>query len=116
MPDALYIFLAFFAVGVPVFVLTLLVRSWWRWRGERQVSCPRDHQPARVKVDEMGAAFHEIYGEPGPMLKVCSRWPEREGCGQECLVQIKPRGSETREWRNPRPERPPGTAGVPPAS
>ena len=22
-------------------------------------------------------------------LKDCSRWPEREGCGQECLAQIE---------------------------
>lgn len=115
MPDALYILLALFAVGVPVFVLTPLVRSWRRWRGERLVSCPRDRQTARVKVDELGAAFHETYGEPGPYLKACSRWPGKEGCGQECLTQIQPRRGEAEERRNPRPERPHGTAGVPPA-
>lgn len=94
MSQATYILLALFAVAVPIFVLTPLVRSWWRWRGTRQVSCPRDHQPACVKADEMDAAFHETWGTPGPVLRACSRWPEREGCGQECMVQITPRRRE----------------------
>lgn len=115
MPDVAYILLALLAVGVPVFVLTPLIRSWRSWRGNHLVSCPGDRQAACVKVDELGAAFHETWGEPGPVLKACSRWPERGGCDQGCLVQIKPRVSEAKEWRNLRSERLPGTAGVPPA-
>ena len=49
----------------------------------------------QMRVDEMDAAFHETWGTPGPVLRACSRWPEREGCGQECMVQITPRRRET---------------------
>jgi hypothetical protein len=28
-------------------------------------------------------------GVPEVRLKECSRWPERGGCGQDCLIQVE---------------------------
>jgi hypothetical protein len=90
MVNAVYILLAVLAVAVPAFVLTPVVRSWWRARGAQLVVCPRDRQPARVQPDPLEVAFLEVFHIPGQTLKSCSRWPAGSGCGQDCLVQISP--------------------------
>jgi hypothetical protein len=61
-----------------------LVR-WYRLRGARVVTCPETDAPAGVAVDAVHAAIH------GGKLRLesCSRWPERQGCGQECLRQME---------------------------
>jgi hypothetical protein len=56
-------------------------RSWWNWRGERVVTCPENLRHAGVKVDALHAGS-------GLRLAACSRWPEKAGCGQECLREI----------------------------
>ena len=45
---------------------------------ERLVTCPENLEPAAVKLALIGPTH----------LSACSRWPEMEGCGQECLSQI----------------------------
>jgi hypothetical protein len=35
------------------------------------------------------AALTSLSGDSVLRLTACTRWPEREGCGQECLVQIE---------------------------
>jgi hypothetical protein len=95
MINAVYVLLAVLAVAVPAFILTPVVRSWWRARGVRLVVCRRDHQPARVEPDPLEVAFLEVFHIPGQTLKSCSRWPtgSGNGCGQDCLVQISPRNA-----------------------
>lgn len=53
-------------------------------RGPRVVECPETKQPAAVGVASVKAAL-------GGRLELseCSRWPERAGCGRECLEQIE---------------------------
>jgi hypothetical protein len=66
------------------FLVTLLVRrvaGWLKFRGDRIVRCPENHRPAGVRVDAWRAAN-------GLALSACSRWPEKAGCGQECLAEI----------------------------
>ena len=62
---------------------------WWKYRGRRVVTCPENQRPAGVAVD----AFHVMataLGKPPQLrLESCSRWPEKAGCGQECLSQIE---------------------------
>jgi hypothetical protein len=53
------------------------------------VTCPETKCPAAVNVDTTLAAKQSLLGEPHLRLSECSRWPEREGCGQECLSQIE---------------------------
>lgn len=59
-------------------------RAWFRNRGERVVTCPENRRPAGVRVDAFRVAQLGSF-----RLAECSRWPERAGCGQECLSQIQ---------------------------
>jgi hypothetical protein len=64
------------------------VRKYLAARGDRVVTCPDNQQTAAVRVDAVHAALGGG-GAPAPFrLETCSRWPEKAGCGQECLAQI----------------------------
>ena len=86
-------------VGVVVAVGLLMVglgvrlrraaRTYLKFRGARIVSCPETHEAAAVRVAAGDAALKATVGRDELMLKECSRWPERELCGQECLAQIE---------------------------
>lgn len=86
---------AIIAVGAAV-GLTLLA-YWLRnglpavltFRGKRVVTCPETNTPAGVEVDLVHAAVSAFGRKPELRLTECSRWPERAGCGQECLTQIE---------------------------
>ena len=62
---------------------------WLRFRGTRVITCPENTRPAGVHVDERHAAASPRRGTPTLRLSACSRWPERQGCGQACLAQIE---------------------------
>lgn len=77
------ILLAVVALGI---VATIVLIPILRARGTRLVACPETKRPAAVELDAMRAAFG---AEPGQLrLASCSRWPERKGCGQECLTEV----------------------------
>jgi hypothetical protein len=81
------------AAAVALLALVLLARIWWgnrlRWRGARIVTCPENEAPAVVQVDASYAARTAVAGDRVLRLSKCSRWPEKEGCRQECLDQIE---------------------------
>jgi hypothetical protein len=66
-----------------------LVSSWLKYRGNRVIECPENHRPAGVVVDSSHAALTALGKSPELRLASCSRWPERAGCGQQCLAQIE---------------------------
>ena len=66
-----------------------LVNAWWKYRGRRVITCPENQRPAGVVVDVRHAAATALGKSPELRLSSCSRWPERAGCGQECLSQIE---------------------------
>jgi len=63
--------------------------AWWKYRGRRVIACPENHEAAGVSLDVGHAAFTALRGDPQLRLSQCSRWPERAGCGQDCLFQIE---------------------------
>lgn len=66
----------------------LLVR-WNQMRGARAITCPENREIAAVEVDAARAALTSIFrGQTVYQLTSCSRWPEKEGCGQECVAEI----------------------------
>jgi len=65
------------------------IRLWWTYRGARVITCPENLRPAGVLVDAAHAAASPFAQSPQLRLSSCSRWPERAGCGQECLQQIE---------------------------
>jgi hypothetical protein len=76
------------AIAALFFAIEPLVRLYRRYRGPRLVNCPETKAPAAVEVDALHFAFSDDY-EKKLHMKQCSHWPEREGCGQECLRQIE---------------------------
>jgi hypothetical protein len=65
-----------------------LVRSSSRYRGTRIVTCPETKKPAIVEVDSLHASLTSTVGLPDIRLEECSRWPIKEQCGQECLLDL----------------------------
>jgi hypothetical protein len=58
------------------------VLKYIRYRGTHVLTCPENHNPVAVRVDLLSS-------DPRPMLKTCSRWPEKEGCDQACVSQLE---------------------------
>ena len=78
------------AVSVMVFVgLRRAVQTYLKFRGERLIACPENLKPAAVRVAAGKAALDAAVGNEQLHLSACSRWPEKQGCGQECLSQIE---------------------------
>lgn len=73
-----------------VYVLPLVVlEAWERFRRSRVVTCPETGLPASVGVDAGHAAMTAAWGRPDLRIAACSRWPERAGCDQRCLVEMR---------------------------
>ena len=70
------------------FVAARLLVAWFRFRGDRVITCPESQRPAGVRLDARHAALTSL-GRPDFKLSACSRWPERAGCGQKCVSQIE---------------------------
>lgn len=66
-----------------------LMRAWLRFRGTRVVVCPENRELVAVAVDAPHAALTASQGRSDLRLETCTRWPEKAGCGQECLGQIE---------------------------
>jgi hypothetical protein len=65
------------------------VQEYFKFRGQRLVTCPQSQSAAAVEMAATEAALGAFVNEPTLRLKHCSRWPERQNCGQECLEQIE---------------------------
>lgn len=76
-----------FVVSLVPLVL-LGARTWFKYRGTRVVTCPETQGPAAVRVDVGHAARTLAANDPDLRIASCSRWPEREHCGQQCLAEI----------------------------
>lgn len=85
------IIIAVFVLAVGLIVLRAVPggRDYFKFRGERLVTCPETHKAAAVKVSALEAGVGAFLNEPTLHLKECSRWPERESCGQDCLQQVE---------------------------
>jgi hypothetical protein len=89
MPVSTVWLIAGIAIAMVIVAFTRLVGSWWKFRGARLITCPENQRPAGVQVDAAHAALTSIGKSPELRLSTCSRWPERSGCGQQCLTQIE---------------------------
>jgi hypothetical protein len=65
------------------------LRAYFKLRGKRLVTCPETEHPAAVDLDALHLAKDAVFGTPQLRLSECTRWPERQGCGQECLKEIE---------------------------
>src|SRR5579859_598075 len=77
------------AAGLFVFRAIPGVRAFFQFKGKRLITCPESHTPEAVEVAAGEAAVGAFLSEPTLRLVECSRWPERQDCGQDCLQQIE---------------------------
>jgi hypothetical protein len=63
------------------------VRAYRLYGGLRLVTCPETAAAAIVKIQATRAVVSKLAGRNDLRLRSCSRWPERKGCGQECLTR-----------------------------
>jgi len=91
MPISVIIVIAVLVLAAALFVARAIpgVRAYFNFRGKRLVTCPETKKAVAVNVAAGEAALGSFFNEPTLHLNQCSRWPERQDCGQECLQQIK---------------------------
>jgi len=89
MTPLLYFVVTLVVVAVLYALLRRPISEYVRMRGDRVITCPDSEQPAAVRVDAGHAALTTAGGREHLRLESCSRWPEKAGCGQECLTQIE---------------------------
>src|ERR1019366_6374120 len=91
MTGTILLALAVLALAVGLFVFRAIpgVRAYFGFRGMRPITCPETHKTEAVDIAAGEAAAGAFLSEPTLRLKQCSRWPERQDCGQECLQQIE---------------------------
>ncbi len=86
------------ATGLFVFRAVPSVRAYFTFSGKRLVTCPETQIPEAVNVDARDAALGVFLNEPTVRLRQCSRWPERQECGQECLQEIEADSEKCLVW------------------
>lgn len=89
MPNLTAVLVIGLAVILASFAGWRLISAWWKFHGRMVITCPENQRPAGVSVDARHAAATAVGGTPQLRLSDCSRWPERAGCGQQCLSQIE---------------------------
>jgi hypothetical protein len=72
-----------------VSIVWRVVQRWWKYRGERVITCPENQKPASISLDISHVAVQPFAKSPQLQLSSCSRWPDRAACGQECLRQVE---------------------------
>ncbi len=89
MSIELYLIILIVVLAALYFVVPFVAGTFLKYRGKRVITCPETRSPAAVEVDSAHAALTAAFTHPDLRLKTCSRWPERQDCGQECLLQIE---------------------------
>lgn len=76
-------------IGIILFLSIPALSAYFTFRGKRLVTCPETHKAEAVHVAAGKAAFTALLGDSKLRLDRCSRWPERQDCGQDCLKQVE---------------------------
>jgi len=76
-------------IGLFLFRAIPAIQAYCTYRGRRLVRCPETQQTEAVDVAARKVVSTAFWGNPMLRLEQCSRWPERQACGQECLQQIE---------------------------
>jgi hypothetical protein len=83
-----YWMIAALVVAAIYFGIRYFVRASQKFGGERVIICPETGKQAMVEIDARHAAISSLLGQPDLRLDDCWRWPMKENCGQECLLQL----------------------------
>ena len=88
MMTIVYLILIALVAVATYFGIRYFVRTSQRFGGERIIICPETGKQAMVEVDARHAALTSLFGQTDLRLENCWRWPMRQDCGQECLLQL----------------------------
>ena len=88
MNDPWIVLASIVGVSIVYVLLPVVVGAFLRFRGRRQLSCPETGRTAAVGVDAGWAAITSAFRHPLLRVESCSLWPERQGCGQNCLALL----------------------------
>lgn len=96
----LTIIIAVLVLGGTLFLVRAIpgMRAYLKFRGKRLVTCPETKETEAVDISAAEAGIGVFLNEPTLRLKECSRWPEREGCGQDCLRQVEADSQNCLVW------------------
>ena len=75
-------------VGLSALVV-VVVDVFRRYRGVKRIHCPETGGWVDVRLDTLHAMLTALGGVPTRRVACCSRWPERQACGQDCLREPK---------------------------
>ena len=89
MPVGVHILVGAALVIGACLLLARVLGSYFRYKNKMVVTCPETQRPVGVDVDARYAAITGSVSRGSLRLSDCTRWPERQGCGQECLSQIE---------------------------
>lgn len=84
-PVALVLICALAAVGLSVWYVPVYRRA----RARRVVICPENAERAVVRPDAFAFAATSLGRSPILRLSDCTRWPERAGCPQGCVTNLR---------------------------
>jgi hypothetical protein len=70
--------------------------AFFRMHGTRLVTCPENKETAAIGIDPHFAALTATVSDLQMRIGRCSRWPEKEGCAQACLPEVKEAPDDTR--------------------
>src|SRR5262245_38809226 len=88
MNTVAYLILSALLATAFYFGIRKIARSFARFRGVKSVTCPETGRPTNVEVDASHAILTSIVGRPDIRLTDCARWPAKQECGRECLVNL----------------------------
>ena len=83
-----YLMIAALMVAAIYLGVRYFVRASQKFGGERVIICPETGKQAMVEVDVRRAAISSLVGQTDLRLENCWRWPIKQNCGQECLLQL----------------------------
>jgi hypothetical protein len=83
-----YVIVVALVVAAIFFGVRYFVRVSQRFSGERVIICPETGKQAMVEIDLRRAALSSLVGQTDLRLESCWRWPLKQDCGQECLLQL----------------------------
>jgi hypothetical protein len=83
-----YVIAGVLVVATVCFAVRYFVQTRKNFGGGRVVICPENQQQAMVEIDARRAGLTSLFGKTEIRLESCWRWPLKEDCGQECLLQL----------------------------
>ena len=83
-----YLIAGVLVVAAIYFAIRYFVKTRRKFGGGRVIICPETQKQAMIEIDARRAALTSLLGQTEIRLESCWRWPLREDCGQECLLQL----------------------------